>query len=80
MAGVGADAEHTANVVEDDRRTGKGASQIDRVGQLRVVLPGFEAEPERRELGKALTEFGVANLMRRNGARGEFLDRVVIVP
>jgi hypothetical protein len=80
MAGVGADAEHTADVVEDDRRVGKGAGEVDRVGQLRMVLPGFEAEPERRQLGEALAEFGFANLMRRNGARGESLYRVVVVP
>ncbi len=66
MAGIGADAEHAADVIEDDRGVGKGAGEVDRVRQLRMVLPGFEAEAERGELGKALAEFGVAHEMRRH--------------
>src|SRR5215469_10179790 len=79
-AGVGTDTEDAADMVEDDRRSGKGAGEVDRVRQLRMVLPGFETEAERGELSKALTEFRVAQLMRWDHARGEFLDRVAGVP
>src|SRR4029077_16770132 len=73
-------AEHAADMVEGDRGVGEGAGEVDRVRQLRMVLPGFEAEPERSELGKALAEFGVAHQMRRYDARSELLDRVIAVP
>src|ERR1700739_2641950 len=63
-AAVGADAEDPADMGQDDRGAREGAGKGDRIGQLRVVLPGFEAEAERREPGKALAEFGVAHQMR----------------
>src|SRR6516162_790516 len=31
-AAIGADAEHAADMVEDDRRVGKSARQVDRIG------------------------------------------------
>src|SRR6516225_4386043 len=58
-AGVRADPEHAADMVEDDRRAGEGAGEIDRVRQLRMVLPGFEAEAERPDLRKTFAEFGL---------------------
>src|SRR5215472_4680247 len=74
-AGIGANAEHAADMVEDDRRVGERAGEVDRVRQLRVILPGIEAEPQRRELREALAGFGVAHEMRRNKAGSEYLDR-----
>src|SRR6516162_914001 len=79
-AGIGADPEHAANMVEDDRGVGKGAGEVDRVRQLRMVLPGFEAQAQRGELGEALAELWVAHQMRRDWAGREFLDRVTGVP
>jgi hypothetical protein len=40
MPGIGTHAEHAADMVEDDRGVGKGAGKIDRVRQLRMILPG----------------------------------------
>ena len=80
MPGIGADAKHAADMVQDDRRVGKGAGEIDRVGQLRMVLPRFEAEAQRRQLRKAFAEFRVADQMRRHGPRRVFLHGVVLVP
>src|SRR5204863_8409068 len=48
-SGVGAVSERTADMPHDDRRRRKGARQVDDIGELRVVEPGVEAEPERRE-------------------------------
>src|SRR6516162_2298802 len=70
-AGIGADTKHAADMVEDDRRAGKGVGEVDRVPQLRMVLPGFEAEAEWSELGETLAKFGGAQLMRRDRAGGE---------
>ena len=50
------DAKHAADMVQDDRRVGKGAGEVDRVRQLRMVLPGFEAEPQLFE--RLNEEFG----------------------
>src|SRR6202022_618788 len=49
---IRADAEHAADMIEDDRGVGKRAGEVDRVRQLRVILPGFEAEAEGGELSK----------------------------
>ena len=54
--------------------------EVDSIRQLRVVLPRFEAEPQLRELRKALAEFRLAHQMRRHDARRVFLDRFVFVP
>lgn len=67
-------------MIEDDRGVGEGAGEIDRVRQLRMILPGFEAETERGQLGKPLAELGFAHQMRQHHARREFLDRLVLVP
>ena len=60
--------------------SGKGAREVDRVRQLRMILPGLEAQPELRELGEALAEFGIAHQVRRHDAGGEFADRLAAVP
>src|SRR5260370_24074611 len=56
-------------MVEDDRCGGEGARQVDRVHELRMVLPAFEAEAERRQLGEALAKFRIEHLMRRDETR-----------
>jgi hypothetical protein len=43
MAGIGADAEDAADMVENDGCPGEGTRQIDRIRQLRMILPRFEA-------------------------------------
>jgi hypothetical protein len=71
-AGIRADTEQPADLVEDDRRAGKRAGEIDRVRQLRMVLPGFEAETQGCELREALANFrGCAA-----GAAGSGVSRI----
>jgi len=53
--------------------SGKARAKSIASGSLRMILPGFEAQAERAELGEALAEFWVAQLMRRNHTRGELL-------
>ena len=67
-------------MVQDDGGAGEGTRQVDRVGQLRMVLPGFETQTQRRQLGKALAEFRVEHLVRRHDARGILPDRFVPIP
>ena len=80
MAGIRADTEHAADMVEDDRGIGEGPREVDRVRQLRMILPGVKAEAERRELRETLAELRIAHEMRRNGACRKFLDRLAAVP
>ena len=49
LAGIAAEADRAADMVEHDLRLGKGARQIDQLAELGVVHPGVEAEAERRE-------------------------------
>ena len=44
LAGVRADAERAAEVVEDHRRVRHGAAQVDELGELGVEQPGVEAD------------------------------------
>src|SRR5271167_1110240 len=79
-ARIGADAEYTADMVEDDRGVGEGAGEVDRVRQLRMILPGLKAEAERGELRETLAEFRLAHQMRRYHTCGKLLDLVAGVP
>ena len=54
LAGVAAEADRAADMVEHDRCLGKGARQIDELAELRVVHPGIEAETKRGQAGEAL--------------------------
>jgi len=74
MTGIGTNAQHTADMVQDDRRIRKRACEIDRIGQLRMILPGFETETEFRELCKALAERRIQHLVFGHGTRCEFAD------
>ena len=59
LAGVAAEADRAADMVEHDRRLGKGARQIDQLAELRVIHPSIEAEAERREPGETLAHLRV---------------------
>ena len=56
LAGVGAVAEHAADMPHDDRGRRKGPRQVDHIGELRMIEPGVEAEPERAEPRQAGAE------------------------
>src|SRR3974390_412100 len=77
---IGSDAQYPADMVENDRGIGEGAGQIDRVRQLRMILPRFEAEVELRELCKPLTEIPIQHQVRRHDAGRELADDVAGVP
>ncbi len=53
-AGVTAEANRAADMVEHDRRLGEGARQVGEFAELGVVHPSVKAETERRQSGKAL--------------------------
>jgi hypothetical protein len=59
LAGIGAEADGAADIVEHDWRSGKGAGQIEKVSQLGMVHPGVEAEVEWRQPGEALAHLRV---------------------
>src|SRR6516165_3127131 len=59
LAGIGAEADRAADMVEDDLRVGKGARQIDQLVELGVVHPGVKAEAEWAEAGEALANLWV---------------------
>src|SRR4029077_19227670 len=80
MAAIRTHAEYAADMIEDDGGVREGACEIGRIGQLRMVLPGLEAQPEPGELCEPLTEFGIARQARRNDAGGEFADCLAGVP
>jgi hypothetical protein len=55
-AGVGADSERAAEVVEDDRRVRRGPAELNELGQLGVVHPRVEAQPGGAEGGEPAPE------------------------
>src|SRR5205085_4024225 len=59
LPGIGADADRSADMVENDRRLRKGARQIEKLAELREIHPGVEAEAERVELREALAHLRV---------------------
>src|SRR5260370_591503 len=44
LAGIAAEADRAADMVEHDLRLGKGARQLDQLAELRVIHPRVEAE------------------------------------
>src|SRR5262249_61727133 len=55
-AGVAADADDAAAVIEADARVREGAREIGELAELVIEQPGVEAQPERCKTGKALAE------------------------
>ena len=56
LAGIGADAERPADMVQADARVGKRLRQRGQLVDLRMVQPRVEREVQRRQAGKALAE------------------------
>ncbi len=52
-AGVGSDAERAADVIENDRCFRERACKVRQLRDLRVVVPGIEAQAVFVEAGKA---------------------------
>ena len=55
-AGIGAVAQHPADMAHDDVRAGEGTRQIDHVRQLRMEHPGVQRQPQRAQPGQARPE------------------------
>ncbi len=78
VTGVGADAEGTADVIEDDGGAWELPRQIDHSRKLMVVQPGVEAHSQGLELGESLAEGGIeVEILRRVGVRVAHLRTVV---
>src|SRR5215472_5153064 len=79
LAGVRADRERTADMVDDDLGLREGSGEADDVAELRVEGPGLEAEVQRRQRREALTEAAV-EVEAFAGAGGEHAQRGIAVP
>ena len=79
MAGIGADAEWAAEMVEDDRGVGEGARQVGQLGDLRVIAPAFETERARRKFGEAGAKI-IAQIELRRRIRAAVRHVLVRVP
>ena len=69
LAGMDADAQGRADMIEHDHRFRKGAGEIDQVRQLRFEQPSVEAEPQFVQQREAFAERAVAIEPRRHAAR-----------
>ena len=56
LAGIGADADRAADMVQDDRGRRKRPRQIGQFAELREIHPGVEAEPERVQFGEPVAQ------------------------
>ena len=54
---IRADAQWAGHVVKDDADPGKRTGQVNQFGNLRVVQPGVEGEPEIFKTGETGTKF-----------------------
>src|SRR5688572_20938425 len=63
LAGILADAEMAADMVDDDGLTGEGAGCVQQVGKLRKEVPGVESKSELAELGEAFAELRIEQAM-----------------
>src|SRR5262245_52059687 len=79
LAGIGADSNRAADVIEDDLRFRKSAREIAHVVDLGMVEPGVEGEAEASENGEAFAKVFVAQETARR-AVGRIADRRVGVP
>ena len=59
LAGIRAEADRPADMIEHDRCLGKAVRQVDKFAELGVVHPRVEAEAERGEPGEALAHLRV---------------------
>src|SRR5262249_58053402 len=79
LAGVGADSNRAADVIEDDLRFRKSARELAHLVDLGMVEPGVEGEAESAENGETFAKAFVAQKTARR-AVGRIADRRVGVP
>src|SRR6516162_1645026 len=59
LAGIAAETDRAADMVEHNLCLGEGPGQIDELAELGVVHPRIEAETERSEAGKAFAQAAI---------------------
>src|SRR5262249_21113465 len=69
FAGIGADSNRAADVIEDDLRFRKSAREIAHLVDLGMVEPGVEGEAESAEHGERFAKVFVAEEAARRGCR-----------
>ena len=79
LAGIGADSNRAADVIEDDLRFRKSACEIAQVVDLGMVEPSVEGEAEAAENGEPLAK-GFVDQETARRAVGGIADRRVGVP
>src|SRR5262249_35672715 len=79
LAGIGADSNRAADVIEDDLRFRKSAREIAHLVDLGMVEPGVEGEAETAENGEPFAKVFVAQETAQR-AVGRIADRRVGVP
>src|SRR4029450_3035575 len=70
LALVAAEPDRATDMVEHDRRARESARKVDHIGELRVVDPGVEAQPQRSELSETLAYLFVDQQPLRPYGRG----------
>src|SRR5262249_13728548 len=70
LAGIAANSQRPADVVQDDPARGKSPGELGEFGELRVIEPGIIAEAEAVEHGKALAKGAFADEARRGTVGG----------
>ena len=56
LAGIGADADRPAEMVEDNRGVGKRPGKIGDLRDLVVIAPGFKCQLARCQMGESRPE------------------------
>ena len=70
LAGVGAEADRSADMIENDARTGKRPRQIEHLIKLRVVRPDIERKIGGFETSKPAAKFRLQKEVRRRRPQG----------
>src|SRR5205823_7436037 len=76
---VWADAERSADMVQNDRRLREGARQICQFDELRVVEPSLEGQVQRRQPSKPGSPGRIGHLAHRR-VRAPARERLADVP
>src|SRR4029453_4346952 len=70
LAGIGADSNRTADVIEDDLRFRKSVREIANLVDLGMIEPGVEGEAESAENGEPFAKAFVAQEAARAAVGG----------
>ena len=79
FAGIGADADRPAKMIEDNRRVGKGAGEIGDLRDLVVIAPGFKCQLARCQMGESGPEI-LAQEHALGGIGAMVRDRLAGIP